>query len=82
VGVLQVLANIALTGRAGTCAIGSVGYTYSSTATISGAYSKGELGDVTQGMWKPRDEHLLWVFTEPETPEVEDVPEDAYVRIT
>jgi hypothetical protein len=81
-GVLQLLTNIFLTGRSGTCAPGGVGYTYGSTAVISGVYSRGELGDVTQGMWKPRAEHLLWVFTEPEEPEADDAPEEEYVRVT
>jgi hypothetical protein len=47
---------------------------------ISGVYSKGELGDLTQGMWKPEDDAQLWVRTEPEDVEVEPVLEDEYVR--
>lgn len=79
-GTLQLLLNIFLTGRAGTCAIGSVGYAYGSTAMLSGVYSKGELGDATKGLWKPGSEHLLWVLTEPEDPEIEDPADEEYVR--
>ena len=82
VGVLQLLANIALTGKAGTCAIGSVGYAYSGGAILSGVYSKGETGDVTQSMWKPRSEHLLWVYTAPEELEVERADADEYALVT
>jgi len=79
-GTLQLLLNIALTGRSATCTIGSMTYAYDSTAVISGVYSKGELGDLTQGMWKPEDDAQLWVRTEPEDVEVEPVLENEYVH--
>lgn len=80
-GVHQLLTNIFLTGKAGTCAIGSVGYAYGSTAIVQGAYSKGEVGDVTKTFLKPREGDLLWVFTEPEEPEAAADDEREYVLV-